>query len=400
MPLLRPARLFDVEEGRFVKPEDISKDFRYAILSHRWEDPELNYKQLSRGFPASLVRGTKFEHFCKEASGKYDCRYVWMDSVCINREDTDELTDAIQSMYWYYRHAEVCIVYLADAFDGRSFTLSSWFTRGWTLQELLAPTKLAFYYGDWNRVDRRRKFDIEKVDRFDGKPQQSVDYIIRLVSEVAGIDLKLLYQHYEPSPRNYENVLNWANSRSTSCEEDASYCLISLLNVYLPLHYGEGQSRARVRLGYACNRSVYIHEPLLGPRVGAGMLLHNNPPLCEKHRRGREGNPSILHVFQSDRYTSEQLGLMMPPICVLVTAVPIPKNVKGSVEVLFQQFGPPQLLYYSKSTGREGGPIGELIATEMEVCDDCAFKFFGRVGPLFSGTWSHLKCLPKSLHLM
>ncbi|KAJ8507585.1 hypothetical protein ONZ45_g10057 [Pleurotus djamor] len=152
---------------------------RYAILSHRWDVNELSFAELSDpsvlyasafGRTFTLTSALKFHQFCKVAWQEYGCRYVWMDSACINQEDIDELDKSIHSIYWWYKNAYVCIVYLRDALDLKSLTKSSWFTRGWTLQELLAPERLSFYYGDWTRVSSFR-FDV--IRRMSGSDEHS-----------------------------------------------------------------------------------------------------------------------------------------------------------------------------------------------------------------------------------
>ncbi|KAJ8507586.1 hypothetical protein ONZ45_g10059 [Pleurotus djamor] len=192
----------------------------------------MSYEQLMKRSRNYLITNRKFEKFCEEALLTYGCRYVWMDSGCINQEDTQEVEDAIRSMYWYYRQAEVCIVYLADAFDRITFSKSSWFTRGWTLQELLAPSRLAFYYGDWKRVSPLR-FDIERQDS-DTHAQRAkapvVNWLEASVMKAAGVSKALLCQHYTPSPDQYTTVRNWSKTRDTSRDEDIAYSLVSLLN--------------------------------------------------------------------------------------------------------------------------------------------------------------------------
>ncbi|KAJ8462267.1 hypothetical protein ONZ45_g17999 [Pleurotus djamor] len=181
-----PTRLLDIEQGSFAT--SFSTLPKYAILSHRWNPNELDYSKLSNHSQDSyvyhrrpaiippkvfveftspygnriqfrLTPSEKFNQFCRVAYEKYGCRYVWMDSACIVQDDIEELDKSIFSMYWWYKNAYVCIVYLFDAFTLKSLMASSWFTRSWTLQELLAPKRLSFYYGDWTRVSECR-FDV------------------------------------------------------------------------------------------------------------------------------------------------------------------------------------------------------------------------------------------------
>ena len=165
----------------------------YAILSHRRGnvEEEVSYKQFRKNLvPPGLPGLMKIQNFCRLAD-KRGFRWAWIDTCCIDKRSSAELSEAINSMYkWYGRSAE-CYVYLADvefspdvlsqkdqcedAFwytGGRSslrdsFSKSSWFVRGWTLQELIAPRKVVFYDCHWNEIGPLEKFlrDVAKVTR-------------------------------------------------------------------------------------------------------------------------------------------------------------------------------------------------------------------------------------------
>ncbi|KAJ8515314.1 hypothetical protein ONZ45_g7255 [Pleurotus djamor] len=217
----RPRRLFDTEKRCFIT--DIDYLTQYAILSHRWDQGnELTYNQLL-SYGSRPTPNAKFEKFCEVASTKYGLRYVWMDSVCIKRDSTAELMYSIRSMFWWYKMAKVCIVYLADAFDSQSFPSASWFTRGWTLQELLAPDRVVFYYGDWTRISNQ-EFDIYRSseprgffeDGSEGKHTEPGDSLQQSIAKAAGVDESLLSYGYTPSSSNLETVLTWAQGRSSN----------------------------------------------------------------------------------------------------------------------------------------------------------------------------------------
>lgn len=142
---------------------EIKKLARYAILSHRWGADELSYNDLLREDDACRMKAGyhKFIQFC-EATKAYHCRFVWTDTACIRSESTAELDESIRSMYEWYRGAEVCIVNLSKRYEGTSDIAMHddlWFSRGWTLQELLAPTKAKFFGSDWNPLTNAH-FDI------------------------------------------------------------------------------------------------------------------------------------------------------------------------------------------------------------------------------------------------
>jgi hypothetical protein len=112
----------------------------YAILSHRWEDDEVTYQEaICTQAPAHKAGWTKIREACRVAhSMGYE--YAWVDTVCINKQDLTELTEAINSMFKWYANAAVCLAYLSDVDPGQSSIENSlWFTRGWTLQEASCP---------------------------------------------------------------------------------------------------------------------------------------------------------------------------------------------------------------------------------------------------------------------
>ena len=207
----------------------------YAILSHTWGEGEVSYKQfkhltknirLSKGYK-------KIESSCRQAR-KFDLRYVWVDTCCIDKSSSAELSEAINSMFRYYANAAVCFAYLADvdSRDGNENSLriqirrSRWVTRGWTLQELIAPRTVCFFNKSWTRLGTK--------DSMDG-----------LLQEVTGVD-RLLLTHERPLA-NFSIAcrMSWAAGRRTTRVEDLAYSLLGIFNINMPLLYGEGQKAFR-----------------------------------------------------------------------------------------------------------------------------------------------------------
>ena len=129
-------------------------DVEYAILSHRWGNDEVFYDDMNDLSSCHKVGLDKLKGFCKLAK-ELDYQYVWMDTCCIDKRSSAELSEAINSMYRYYESAKACIAYLSNVHNVRedadfeqSFRHSVWFTRCWTLQELLAPRDVTFYNAD------------------------------------------------------------------------------------------------------------------------------------------------------------------------------------------------------------------------------------------------------------
>ncbi len=132
---------------------------RYAILSHRWGTDEVTLQELNDGAGPSK-RGYHKIHFCSEQARRDGLSHFWVDTCCIDKTNAVELQEAINSMYRWYRNADRCYVYLDDVScaTGQAtsqahqpswyelFRKSDWFTRGWTLRELLAPSSVGVLF--------------------------------------------------------------------------------------------------------------------------------------------------------------------------------------------------------------------------------------------------------------
>ncbi|KAL9621496.1 MAG: hypothetical protein Q9160_004026 [Pyrenula sp. 1 TL-2023] len=216
---------------------------KYAILSHTWNRDEMTYQDMQKLDPQT--QGTagyiKVAGCCKLAHDEGN-RYVWIDTCCIDKTSSAELSEAINSMFRWYQNAEICFVYLADVpFEdpySESFMASRWFARGWTLQELIAPTNVAFYSKSWTFVGTKLSLR-QKIFR------------------ITGIDIRVL----EGAALNNICVgkkMYWASRRVTTRREDEAYCLMGLFNVNMPLLYGEGE-KAFIRLQEEIMRNVHDH---------------------------------------------------------------------------------------------------------------------------------------------
>ena len=144
------------QHGEVSLTKDLGNDVPpYAILSHTWgaDDDEVTFDDLEKGLGKSKVGYTKLR-FCGNQARKDDIDYFWVDTCCINKANHSELAEAIASMFRWYRHADKCYVFLSDVTTYKceteqawqsAFRSSRWFTRGWTLQELLAPKSVDFF---------------------------------------------------------------------------------------------------------------------------------------------------------------------------------------------------------------------------------------------------------------
>jgi ankyrin repeat protein len=226
--------------GSFRLTNFIGSDIpSYAILSHTWEadDQEVSYHDLINSLGSSKKGHRKFQ-FCAEQAERDGLRYFWIDSCCIDKSSSAELQTAINSMFRWYQNAAKCYVYLSDVSIGkdpalpdlpweRAFRKSRWFTRGWTLQELLAPRSVEFFSQEGKRLGNK-------------------DSLKQQIHEITAIPVKALHGHL--SQFNDDEKAFWAAKRETTIEEDQVYCLLGIFNVYLPLLYGEGKDHALRRL--------------------------------------------------------------------------------------------------------------------------------------------------------
>lgn len=162
-------------------------------------------------------------------------QWVWIDSCCIDKTSSTELSEAINSMFRWYEQAEVCYAYLADVSSGSSlhtpeseFRRSRWHTRGWTLQELIAPSSLLFYSADWVFLGTRSQLSV-------------------LLHDITGVWPTLLDRTCGVWQTSIAMRMRWASKRRTTRVEDEAYCLMGLCGVDMPIIYGEGR-RAFYRL--------------------------------------------------------------------------------------------------------------------------------------------------------
>ncbi|KAM0367748.1 hypothetical protein ACHAPY_011687 [Fusarium culmorum] len=215
----------------FVSDDEVPP---YAILSHTWDEDEVSLQQWDSLVISDIVTSDinsmkgyqKIKQFGqKAASHGFD--WVWVDTCCIDKKSSAELSEAINSMFGWYRNAQVCYVYLQDVLwctdketIGERLYPSRWFTRGWTLQELIAPPKVEFYSTDWKKIG-------------------SKEDLCGLLSSITRIDEHIL-KGGDMDSVSVARRMSWASSRNTSRVEDAAYCLLGIFDVNIPLIYGEG----------------------------------------------------------------------------------------------------------------------------------------------------------------
>lgn len=216
---------------------------RYAILSHTWGAEEVLLQDLADPEHRSKKGYAKIEGSCQQAiRDGFD--YVWVDTCCIDKSSSAELSEAINSMFEWYKRGQICYVYLVDVPTGDDpyaenspFRRSRWFTRGWTLQELIAPRNVVFFDTHWDPIFGPAGFHGDVLS-------QRRAY---LLSEITGIDPWSLVGDDRHGKVPICLKLAWAAKRKTTRIEDMAYCMLGLLEINMPLLYGEGP-KAFIRL--------------------------------------------------------------------------------------------------------------------------------------------------------
>ncbi|KAF6813875.1 het domain protein [Colletotrichum musicola] len=234
----------------------------YAILSHTWGKDEVTFAEFrdhgaaaefrnQTTTPAETARRRRVlatSGYAKisgaaSLSRSHGLQYLWVDTCCINKTSSAELSESINSMYRWYRNARLCFAYLSDVkhtdlntlmAENSNFRRSRWFTRGWTLQELVAPRIVMFYAKDWSYLLAKEPFFKSEAS-------------CTLLAEITGVSRHVLRGTTSPSDISVANRMRWVAYRYTTRLEDMAYCLLGLFNVNMPLLYGEGE-RAFTRL--------------------------------------------------------------------------------------------------------------------------------------------------------
>ncbi|OSC99761.1 HET-domain-containing protein [Trametes coccinea BRFM310] len=241
-------RTVDYKLRHFPSIEDAPP---YVALSHRWDpEGEVTFPDIHHLDRARLMSGwSKIQNACKIAAMN-DILWIWIDTCCIDKASSAELSEAINSMFALYLHSRICLAYLGDVPAGdkpsapkSAFRSSGWFTRGWTLQELLAPAAgMILFSRDWTVIGTRH--DLRSV-----------------IEEITGIDRHMLTDvptlfgwadSKQWTARLRANSLakrmSWAARRVTTRPEDRAYSLMGIFGVHMSILYGEGGANAFRRL--------------------------------------------------------------------------------------------------------------------------------------------------------
>jgi len=215
--------------------------------------------------------------------------YAWVDSCCIDKRSSAELSEAINSMYRWYRDSAVCYTHLSDvpselidpSESNDAFQKSRWFTRGWTLQELIAPRNLYFFSQDWQRIGVK-------------------EALVGRISDITGIHKDVLRHGNNAKRVSVARRMAWASQRETTRVEDIAYCLMGIFDVHMPLLYGEGpKAFERLQLEIIKTSS---DNSIFAFKAGTHDLL-------ARHPKSFRNAHNITRGFNNDGYSITNTGL-------------------------------------------------------------------------------------------
>ncbi|KAL4082132.1 heterokaryon incompatibility protein-domain-containing protein [Scleroderma yunnanense] len=292
----------------------------YATLSHRWIDQEVDYDEMvklakmeeeERDEIRQRDGYRKILDSCEQAK-RDGYEWLWADTCCIDKRSSAELSEAINSMYRWYKNSRVCYVYLHDVpgpsfptkDDKRTYPKSNgwpeWFSRGWTLQEMIAPSDVRFFNNDWQPIGDKRT-------------------LARILSLITRVPQHILTGGLSSSRPCVAQIMSWAAGRITTRVEDRAYSLLGLLDVNMPMLYGEGKKafhRLQLEIIRTSNDQSIFAWGLATGDERAGSILADDPNLfwdCDeielmdhdefiRHIKEYRVPEEELHSIEEDRF--------------------------------------------------------------------------------------------------
>jgi hypothetical protein len=226
--------LIDTKTLRLHQINDLAR-VRYLILSHTWDDEEISFQDIQDLHSCKFKPGfAKVKNTCDIALSK-KFKYAWIDTCCIDKTNSVELSEAINSMFRWYKESEACYVLLTD-FNPIPHNISErtrlqfvrvqlpkcrWFTRGWTLQELIAPNHVEFFDREWNFIGGKHNLQ-------------------GILAQITNVDESILKDSSGLAAIPVARKMSWAAGRQTTRIEDRAYSLLGIFDINMPLLYGEG----------------------------------------------------------------------------------------------------------------------------------------------------------------
>ena len=271
-------------------------------------------------------------------------KYVWIDTCCIDKTNSTELSEAINSMFCWYENAVTCYAYLEDVKpDCLRFDASRWFERGWTLQELIAPTDVLFFDSYWNEIGSRAS-------------------LAEQIEKITGVPVGLLLMATSLRDHCVAEIMCWAACRTTTRLEDRAYSLLGLFGVSMPLIYGEGEN-AFFRLQLEIMKTTtdhslfaWISADVLGRRQGALATTPDHFNQSGKYRR--------LAGEDESSFEMTNLGLRISLPCVSTNS-----NTRRFAYLQCKHDSQDSVLgiWLMEATNAEGGPLGRFYRSDLEL---------------------------------
>ncbi|KAK4448831.1 het domain-containing protein [Podospora aff. communis PSN243] len=346
----------------------------YVILSHTWTKEEVTLREWSNPSDATTSK-TGYKKICMACSlaRRHGYSWIWVDTNCIDKTSSAELSEAINSMFGWYRNAATCFAYLEDVTKDNSteepdkavprssivsqLCASRWFTRGWTLQELIAPSSLGFYSREWAWLGNRADFVGE-------------------ISDTTGIDKEYLY------PREVRNTglpifleapvatrMSWVSKRQTTRIEDIAYCMLGIFDINMPLLYGEGP-KAFLRLQEEIIRRQNDHTIFAW---GTGFnIAHTIEERPQPMGIGvlAPSPLAFLNTKRASKILSQQLSMLVPSPYSLTNSglsikLPVLRTAYGCIAILDTDLAAISTKFDSP-TSRQVRSLGALLPTRRK----------------------------------
>ena len=281
-----------INTGTLQLKQFLSNEPGYAILSHTWERDvdEVTFQEFRKRKKVTRAKpGYQKIRRAAECAVNDGHEWLWVDTCCIDKRSSAELSEAINSMFRYYQRSEICYALLSDVTIGQEndaadsdFRRSRWFTRGWTLQELIAPWDVVFFCNSWVPIGRRNDMAI-------------------LLEKITGIDRYALSGH-DLEELSVAKRMSWASRRTTTRPEDMAYCLFGLFDINLPPLYGEGP-RAFRRLQEEIMKQADDHSIFAWTEEHRGGLGHLSVLARSPYHFSGAGN-IVAETFDHEDSTS------------------------------------------------------------------------------------------------
>ncbi|CAK1356581.1 Vegetative incompatibility protein HET-E-1 [Cercospora beticola] len=273
----------------------------YAITSHRWgkTSHETTYDDVAHARQQQKPGYQKVLSFCKFVREcQLDLDWIWIDTCCIDKRNLVELSEAINSMYRWYAESAICIALLHDVYqevyvgpEPLQLSNSEWFKRGWTLQELLAPTTVVFADSAWRYIGAKITTGTPLWLRLVHSSSIMQGYVFEL-SKASGIPHEILAGDLKLSSVDVETKMSWMRDRNTTRAEDRAYCLLGIFNVYLPPIYGERENAMmRLKREIAAASGSGDFAQLREPRVPVSWATKYEKQIGTRSAAGRAVQP-------------------------------------------------------------------------------------------------------------